>query len=377
MLKDSIPIFDGYSNNISTFLRKSTEFYNALPISYKGHALTFIKSRLQGEPAEFTEQTNPITIEHLSAILTTRFKDYQTEENLTRQLFDIHSPDYSVLHSEICNKLHELREFARLNYPPEIAPAMIARYEQTALTSFLCGINSKYHCVALQPPPKNIDEAKRLCQEHDNLLQTKQYKEFLVTKSKPQTNKPVRPPMQSYRPNFPNVANLSHNPSTSRPAITYGQQFSNPQSFHNSLPTFRQLFYTSPQSRQFSNAFKPSQHNFANLPQFPVNRLPVANTSRQNNQNHPTPMSTSAIQSRRPFVRPNLFSNNGQRPSTAVQELTNNESEPTNESSTENVANPFESYYSEAFCPENLVEDQFQYYSQENFQSTPHQQSPE
>ncbi|CAH1978615.1 unnamed protein product [Acanthoscelides obtectus] len=71
--------------------RKSTEFYNALPISYKGHALTFIKSRLQGEPAEFTEQTNPITIEHLSAILTTRFKDYQTEENLTRQLFDIHS----------------------------------------------------------------------------------------------------------------------------------------------------------------------------------------------------------------------------------------------------------------------------------------------
>ncbi|CAH1969858.1 unnamed protein product [Acanthoscelides obtectus] len=125
MLKDSIPIFDGYSNNLSTFLRKSTEFYNALPISYKGHALTFIKSRLQGEPAEFIELTNAITIEHLSAISTTIFKDYQTKENLTRQLFDIHSPDYSVLHSNICNKLHELREFARLNYPPEIAPAMI------------------------------------------------------------------------------------------------------------------------------------------------------------------------------------------------------------------------------------------------------------
>ncbi|CAH1988953.1 unnamed protein product [Acanthoscelides obtectus] len=31
MLKDSIPIFDGYSNNLSKFLRKSTEFYNALP----------------------------------------------------------------------------------------------------------------------------------------------------------------------------------------------------------------------------------------------------------------------------------------------------------------------------------------------------------
>ncbi|CAH2001684.1 unnamed protein product [Acanthoscelides obtectus] len=106
-----------------------------------------------------------------------------------------------------------------------------------ALTSFLCGINSKYHCVALQPPPKNTGEAKRRCQEHDNLLQTKQYKEFLITKSKPQTNKPVRP---------------------------------------------------------------------------------------------------------------NFFSNNGQRPSMAVQELTNNESEPTNESSTEKVANPFDSYYSEA-----------------------------
>ncbi|CAH2010188.1 unnamed protein product [Acanthoscelides obtectus] len=65
----------------------------------------------------------------------------------------------------------------------------------------------------------------------------------------------------------------------------------------------------------------------------------------------------------------------------AVQQLTNNESEPTNESSSENVANPFESYYSEAYCPENSAEDQFQYYendySQENFQSTPHQQSPE
>ncbi|CAH1982671.1 unnamed protein product [Acanthoscelides obtectus] len=112
-----------------------------------------------------------------------------------------------------------------------------------------------------------------------------------------------------------------------------------------------------------------------------MNRLPVTNTSRQNNQNHPTPMSTSTIQSRRPFVRPNFFSNNGQRPSIAVQELTNNESEPTNESSTENVANPLESYYSEACCPENLVQDQFQYYendySQENCQSTPHQHSPE
>ncbi|CAH1995110.1 unnamed protein product [Acanthoscelides obtectus] len=67
----------------------------------------------------------------------------------------------------------------------KIAPAMIARYEQMALTSFLCGINSKYHCVTLQPPPKNIDEAKKRCQEHDSLLQTKQYKEFLITKSKP------------------------------------------------------------------------------------------------------------------------------------------------------------------------------------------------
>ncbi|CAH1980369.1 unnamed protein product [Acanthoscelides obtectus] len=69
LLKDSVPIFSETSNNLSVYLRKSREFVAALHGPYQIHALSYVKSKLQGEPSVIVERNNPQTWQEFEEIL--------------------------------------------------------------------------------------------------------------------------------------------------------------------------------------------------------------------------------------------------------------------------------------------------------------------